>query len=706
MKTLNHFKVKTKLILLAFLAFVSIPLSAQLYYPTTGTGSGAVPPSGIANTFFGNSTGNKTTTGQRNVFFGHFTGAFNTSGEQNTFVGCLSGYANTTGSYNAFFGERAGTGNTTGGANTYNGYLSGYTATTASNNTFTGSQTGFNNTAGANSFYGSASGYANTSGASNSFYGYESGRTNTTASFNSFYGNASGKVNTTGSSNSFYGNESGMANTTASYNSFYGNASGKANTTGSSNSFFGNESGLANTTGYYNSFYGTTSGKANTTGYNNSFYGNESGKANTTGTSNSFFGSFAGLNNTTGSGNTFMGTASGQANAGGGSNSFYGNASGIVNTSGLENSFFGGASGFANTTGQGNVFMGWGSGANNIAGSNNTYIGTRAAYNSISGTENTCIGTRAAFGALGSGNTSLGYVAETAPNVNYSTALGHFAYVSTDYTIGLGDAWSGAPISVIIGKLAKTGTYSLETNGDIFVNGTFYPSDKQFKRDIENYTNALDVINKLRPVSYFFKDDIYFPQEKGDGEKRVKRNFAKEEQIGFIAQELELVLPNLVRTDKNGFKAVNYDQLFGVLTQGIKEQNVKITSLETQNKELMEKLEAVNALILSQQERSKGTETIGDATDTKVKVNGYISSVTPNPFSTSTAISYVIPENYKQASLSVVSEMGVQAAQIAIKESGKGMFVFVGETLKPGSYYCYLNIDGVIVDYKNIVLAK
>jgi hypothetical protein len=108
MKTLNHFKVKTKLILLAFLAFVSIPLSAQLYYPTTGTGSGAVPPSGIANTFFGNSTGNKTTTGQRNVFFGHFTGAFNTSGEQNTFVGCLSGYANTTGSYNAFFGERAG----------------------------------------------------------------------------------------------------------------------------------------------------------------------------------------------------------------------------------------------------------------------------------------------------------------------------------------------------------------------------------------------------------------------------------------------------------------------------------------------------------------------------------------------------------------------------------------------------------------------
>ncbi|MES2688763.1 MAG: tail fiber domain-containing protein [Bacteroidota bacterium] len=610
--------MKKSVITLACIAFSTIPLFAQLYYPTTGSGSGAVPPSGIANTFFGNYTGNLTSTGHRNSFFGHYTGAFNTSGEQNTFVGCLSGYNNSTGSYNAFYGERSGSGNTSGGANTYSGYLCGLSNTTSSHNTFTGFQSGYNNTAAANSFYGSLSGYANTSGTSNSFYGYESGRANTTASFNSFYGNASGK--------------------------------------------------------------------ANTTGYSNSFFGNESGEANTTGNSNSFYGSFSGLDNTTGSSNTFMGLASGQRNTTGSSNAFFGSGSGITNTTGLENSFFGDAAGFVNTTGQENVFIGNGAGASNVSGNENTYVGSRASYS-----------------ALGIGNTSLGYRATPANNVNYSTAIGHFAYVSTDYTVGLGDA--SAPITVLIGKTAKTAAYSLETNGDIYVNSTFYPSDKQFKRNIETYTNALDLINKLQPVKYFFKDDVYFPQEKGDAGKPIKRNFDKEEQIGFIAQELEQVFPNMVRTDKNGFKAVNYAHFFGVLTQGIKEQDVKITSLEIQNKELSEKLDAVNALLSSQKANGNGADA-AKADAANVKMNGFISSVSPNPFSSSTTINYVIPENYKQANLSVVSESGIQVANVSIRESGKGFFVFAGETLKPGSYYCYLTINGVIVDYQKIVLVK
>ncbi len=651
MKTKNYFKkVRTRSILLAFTAVASIPLFAQNTNYGTGSGTG-----GNYNSFFGVSAGTATTSsGVRNVFFGHYTGATNTTGEQNSFVGCLAGYNNTTGSFNAFFGERAGASNTTGGANTYSGYLCGQLNTTGAYNTFTGHKAGYNNTASTNSFYGNESGYANTSGSGNAFYGNQSGMANTTASYNSFYGMQSGKANTTGANNSFYGNASGTVNTTGAQNSFYGNESGKANTTGGQNSFYGHQSGMSNTTANGNSFYGYLSGRTNTTGGQNSFYGYESGKENTTGFSNSFNGSGSGKENTTGYGNSFYGVSSGQLN----------------------------------TTGYYNVFVGAISGISNQTGYENTYVGEGAGYY---GQEN--------------GNSALGFFASPASYVNYSTAIGHQAYVTTDYTIALGDANDPPlPITVVIGKTARSGYYSLETNGDIYVNGNYYPSDKNFKKNIENYTNALDVINKLRPVSYFFKDDVYFPQEKGDNSKPVKRNFAKEEQIGFIAQELEQVLPNMVRTDKHGFKAVNYDMLFGVLTQGVKEQDVKITALETQNKELMNKLDAVNALLLSQQGSGNATDTKGGAT--QAKVNGYISSVTPNPFSTSTSISYVIPENYKQASISVVSEMGVQAAQIAIKESGKGMFVFVGETLQTGSYYCYLNVDGVIVDYKHIVLTK
>lgn len=627
--------MKKTVITLAFIACSITPLFAQLYYPTSGSGSGAVPPTGIANTFFGNYTGNLTSTGLRNSFFGHYTGAFNTSGEQNTFIGCLAGYNNSTGSFNTFLGERAGGSNTTASGNTFVGSLTGTSSTTGANNTFTGFKAGYVNTSSSNSFYGFESGVANTSGSSNSFYGFRSGAANQSAG-----------------SNSFYGYESGLTNSSGNRNSFFGNQSGRVNTTGSANSFFGNECG----------------------------------KANTTGSSNSFLGVYAGLDNTTGSDNTFMGLASGQRNTTASYNSFYGSGSGITNTTGADNSFFGNGAGFSNTTGQSNIFMGSGTATYNVSGSENTYVGTRSGVT-----------------ALGSGNSTLGFRATPANNVNNSTAIGRYAYVSTDHTIVLGDVSS--PITVLIGKTAKTGTYSLETNGDIYINSTFYPSDKQYKKDIETYTNAMDVINKLQPVKYFFKDDVYFPEAGADG-KPVKRNFDKEEQIGFIAQELEQVLPNMVRTDKNGFKAVNYTQLFGVLTQGMKEQDVKINSLETQNKELMEKLDAVNALLSSQKPNSNIADAATTVDAAKIKMNGAISSVSPNPFSSSTTINYIIPENYKQANLSVVSESGIQSANVSIRESGKGFFVFAGETLKPGSYYCYLTVNGVIVDYQKIVLVK
>jgi hypothetical protein len=43
-------------------------------------------------------------------------------------------------------------------------------------------------------------------------------------------------------------------------------------------------------------------------------------------------------------------------------------------------------------------------------------------------------------------------------------------------------------------------------------------------------------------------------------------------QIGFIAQEAESVIPELVRTDSNGYKAFSYEKLTVILTGAIQEQ--------------------------------------------------------------------------------------------------------------------------------------
>jgi len=56
--------------------------------------------------------------------------------------------------------------------------------------------------------------------------------------------------------------------------------------------------------------------------------------------------------------------------------------------------------------------------------------------------------------------------------------------------------------------------------------------------------------------------------------------------IGFIAQELELEIPDLVKTDDKGMKSVKYQNMVAVLTEAVKEQQKQI-------EELKNKLDAV-----------------------------------------------------------------------------------------------------------------
>ncbi len=56
--------------------------------------------------------------------------------------------------------------------------------------------------------------------------------------------------------------------------------------------------------------------------------------------------------------------------------------------------------------------------------------------------------------------------------------------------------------------------------------------------------------------------------------------FSSEPQIGLIAQEVEQVFPELVTTDSNGFKMVDYVHLTPILIEAIKEQQLIIESIQ------------------------------------------------------------------------------------------------------------------------------
>src|SRR5690554_5216145 len=97
-------------------------------------------------------------------------------------------------------------------------------------------------------------------------------------------------------------------------------------------------------------------------------------------------------------------------------------------------------------------------------------------------------------------------------------------------------------------------------------------SDIRFKTDIDSIQDPLKKVSSLKGISFNWKHSG-FPD----------RHFPEGRHIGVIAQEVEKILPEVVRTDKDGYKSVAYDKLSAVLIEAVKEQH-KI--IEDQNKEI------------------------------------------------------------------------------------------------------------------------
>ena len=67
----------------------------------------------------------------------------------------------------------------------------------------------------------------------------------------------------------------------------------------------------------------------------------------------------------------------------------------------------------------------------------------------------------------------------------------------------------------------------------------------------------------------------------------------KGNDIGFIAQELEIIYPELVKTGSNGYKSVDYSKLTPILVEAIKAQQAQIDALKTENGSLKSELNGV-----------------------------------------------------------------------------------------------------------------
>ena len=108
------------------------------------------------------------------------------------------------------------------------------------------------------------------------------------------------------------------------------------------------------------------------------------------------------------------------------------------------------------------------------------------------------------------------------------------------------------------------------SSGDVVA---FYTSDERLKDNVKTISEPIHKLQQLRGVEYEWNDkqDIY-PSGSKDS--------------GIIAQDVEKVLPQLVKENSNGYLGVRHDRLVGLLIESVKDQQKQIDDLKREVKEL------------------------------------------------------------------------------------------------------------------------
>ena len=168
-------------------------------------------------------------------------------------------------------------------------------------------------------------------------------------------------------------------------------------------------------------------------------------------------------------------------------------------------------------------------------------------------------------------NTTAGgtgvYYALTLPNAGTGTPSWQATTAFTVNGDNMGNCIASSNIDLNTHNLIGTGNINI--NGKIISNGIQELSDFRFKKNIKPLTNVLSKVLSLQGVSYDWKTEE-FPE----------KSFSDKTEFGFIAQELEKYFPNVVLTDENGYKSVQYSHMVPVLLEAIKEQQRLIDQLQ------------------------------------------------------------------------------------------------------------------------------
>lgn len=266
----------------------------------------------------------------------------------------------------------------------------------------------------------------------------------------------------------------------------------------------------------------------------------------------------------------------------------------------------------------------------------------------------------------------------------------------------------GGQASNVIGYYNPASNSNFVFNTNLRVNGVDITSDARLKENVQSLRNPLDLLSHVSGVTYNYKlsemkkyrepDKSKFIEEetaldnasnsqplmdaasleKANRDKQLQNEIDRREaeeasrkRIGFLAQDVEKVLPELVKTDEDGVKSIDYIGFIPLLVESINE--MRLTNQEQQNE--IEMLQSLLSVETKSTLRSTSTDTPNVVEGAKLYNRA------------GTSVSYTLPSTFNDAYLQVFDISGKLIKKITLTvandiveinpaEIGYGTFVY------------------------------
>jgi Chaperone of endosialidase/Secretion system C-terminal sorting domain len=271
-------------------------------------------------------------------------------------------------------------------------------------------------------------------------------------------------------------------------------------------------------------------------------------------------------------------------------------------------------------------------------------------------------------------------------------------------------------------------TCPLEVSGTGKADAWTTRSDVRLKEDIINLKVPIDSLFLLQAVSYNLKWPVIpkvisftsLGESKIDSLKTIQASNGNvnpafridsalylRRHIGFIAQDLQKIFPDLVYGNKDGILSIDYISIIPMLVDGLKQQQQIITAQSSKINDLDRRLSKIeNGNTQDLNVKSAKSTDLATSVLSIAASNAFLYQNIPNPFSVQTEIKYYIPESATNASILIFNMLGTLIKSMTISAFGTNSQTISGSELKAGMYMYTLIVDSKEVDTKRMILTE